>query len=325
MSRSRASLGIALSCAATTFTSSPAWPVDVPVVEAVVDSMTATIGDGRELSVYVQASRGWTPLFPIAPPELPVDGLVAAVETQPGQGEADRRAAAKWTLRFFELGQHRLDGIPVSFVDDSGDTVVVLSNPLDISVISVREEDEEGLRDIKPPFATPGGLPLWLLAIVATLLVVGVAALMRRFLIRKEGDLPHTSPAQPVDYVREFARIEEMGLVARGALKLHYSLLSETLRRFLQDRVEIAAPDLTTREISAELRHTFDDAQVTLIEQFLAAADMVKFAKASPPREDSLAAPETGKTIVRDVESLLKPAVADIEAESPEVAQPMAG
>ena len=325
MSGSRASLGIAFCCAVTTLIGSPAWPGDVPVVEAVVNSATASIGDARELSVHVRAARGWTLLFPIAPPKLPADGVVTAVETQPGQGEADRRAAAKWTLRFFELGQHRLDGIPVSFVDDSGDTIVVLSNSLDISVVSVREEGEEGLRDIKPPFATPGGLPLWLLAIVATLLVVGVAAFIRRFLFRKEGDLPHASPAQPVDYVREFARIEEMGLIARGALKLHYSLLSETLRRFLQDRVEIAAPDLTTREISAELRHMFDDAQVTLIEEFLAAADMVKFAKASPPREDSLAAPEAGKTIVRDVESLLKPAVVDIEAESPEVAQPMAG
>jgi len=314
MAHSRASIGCALLCAVSIlFAYPPASHSSEPVVRARVDSATATIGDVLELFLLLQSDERWSPLLPVAPPQLPVDGVVSSVEGQAGRaGEVGEwKMVQRWRLRIFQLGQHHLDAIPVSFLTDAGDTVVVLSNPLDISIVSVRQEGETGLRDIKPPFGIPGGLPLWLVAILGALLVVAAAMLIRWLVLRPRSDVPLMAPAQRVDYVREFARIEEMGLVGRGALKLHYSLLSETLRRFLQDRIGITAPDLTTSEINEELGHTLEGERVAAIAEFLTAADMVKFAKAQPRKEDSLGAPEVGKRIVRDIESLLKPALED--------------
>ena len=104
-----------------------------------------------------------------------------------------------------------------------------------------------------------------------------------------------------MDYEREFVLIAESGLLQRGGLKVYYTRLSEVMRRFLEDRLSVDGLDRTTSEIAADLRRAPSppdaDTRESIID-FLQAADLVKFARAEPPRPEAAAAPEEGRRLV---------------------------
>ena len=280
-----------------------------PSAEVWVDSAVTTLGQPVELTLRLRYGTDFRPLPPPQPSSLPLDATVIELDAGvPRQSAGGRmESLRRWELRFYQLGIAQLPPVLVSFVDDKGDTLRLPTDPIDIAVGPVRAEDETALRDIKPPIVLSRGVPVWLKVIVVILLVLGIAALgYRLFIARKSSAQELAAPQAPVDYVREFARIAEMGLVDRGALKLHYSLLSDTMRQFLQDRTSIDAPELTTWEIALALPAVLEEDELDAVERFLSEADLVKFAKASPSSQDSLRVPDVGKQIVRDVEARLR-------------------
>ncbi len=280
-----------------------------PSVEGWVDSAATTLGHPVELTLRLRYGTDYRPLSPPLLTSLPLDGAVVEVDAGSPRQSADGtiESLLRWDLRFYQLGEAELPPVPVSFVAGEGDTLRLVSDPIDIAVEPVRAEGETALRDIKPPIVLAGGIPVWLAAILAALLALGIATLVHRvFITRRSSAQAPAAPRAPVDYVREFARIAEMDLVNRGALKLHYSLLSDTMRRFLQDRVGIDAPELTTWEIAEAVPAVLDKDELSSVERFLSEADLVKFAKASPPSQDSLRVPDVGKQIVRDVDARLR-------------------
>ena len=294
-----------------------------PQVTVTLDTMSTTVGEPILLSLQLHFDSWWRPLLPVPPPQLPFDGRLvgAGSSSDPGKAASESAATARWQVVAYETGEYELPVIPVSFVSARGDTLVAASNSVKITVIPVRADGDAEPRDIKPPQFISGGVPLWVVAVLVALALVGLAVLVRHLRQRPLSEIPVPMPP-PVDYVREFARIAQMGLVQRGALKLHYSLLSETLRQFLGDRLVIAAPDLTTTEITAELEPILEPALVAEIDRYLSTADMVKFAKAIPVQDVSLAAPEIGSQIVVRVTTSIEALVEETDqAAAAEVAE----
>ena len=142
--------------------------------------------------------------------------------------------------------------------------------------------------------------PLWLIGLVSLPVV-----LYWHFLERKRvGGEAALNPPVPVDYIVEFKKIARMGLVERQAFLVYYTMLSETLRRFLEDRLGGDAMEKTTEEVADVFRQSsVDSVQADRVLEFLLQADLVKFACAEPVTEQALRAPEMGQQIVRDVEA----------------------
>jgi len=168
----------------------------------------------------------------------------------------------------------------------------------------VREPEEaDELRSIKPPLHIPGGLPLWLVGILAATLASAIALLARRLLRREPQSLePSVAvPRGPVDYVREFARIADMGLLERDATKLYYTRLADVMWRFLEEIADIVALDRTTAEITLDLQLSdrVDAATAWQITDFFETADLLKFAREEPPLEEARSVPDAGARIVR--------------------------
>ncbi len=282
-----------------------------PTLTAHLDTARITLGDPLRLRLVVDRDAEQKTLFPdldddqLAP--FSVHSSMAATTTDLGQ--ARRRDERVYELRAYTLEAGPVPAVDVAVVTERGDTLHLLSETLDVVVERVRDPEEgDELRGIKPPLHIPGGLPLWLVGILAALLAMGLAFLARRFLRRAPVETGAVAPARrgPVDYVREFARIADMGLLDRGATKLHYTRLADVMWRFLEDRIGIDALDRTTGEIAVDLG-TADrvDAETTLrIVGFLEAADLVKFARAEPAVEVARRAPDDGAGIVGDVERL---------------------
>ncbi len=281
-----------------------------PTLTASLDTTRITLGDPLHLRLAVDRDEGQQTLFPEPDDELApcsVHSTTPATTTDlPGGRQRDERV---YELRTYTLEAESIAPVGVAVITETGDTLHLQSESLAIVVDRVRDaEGDEELRAIKPPLHIPGGLPLWLVGILGAALAVGLAFLARRFLRRTPVEVAPTAPMPrgPVDYVREFARIGDMGLLERGATKLYYTRLADVMWRFLEDRVGIDALDRTTGEIGMDLQLTdrIDAATADRVIRFLETADLVKFARASPPVEEAGRAPEDGAGIVGDVEAL---------------------
>ena len=285
----------------------------VPRAEAVLDTATARVGDPIRLTLTLHHDA-------TTRPEAPDLSQLLQDFAPRCAGWRQREAATvqECALRLYELGVHEVPAVPVPFVRAAGDTLLRTTQPLAIEVISARSEGEDQLRDIKPPVLVRGGVPLW--AVVAIgLLALALCAFGGVWLWRRRTRPPQPSPPpEPVDYAAEFARIAACGLLERGEFKTYYSLLSENLRRCLEERLKIEAMEQTTAELADALQEAEVDAALRQqILDYLREADLVKFARFHPALAAARRAPDAGLALLRPIEEAVAPRAAEEHAEHP--------
>lgn len=140
------------------------------------------------------------------------------------------------------------------------------------------------LRDIKPPVEIPSGWE-WLWWTLAIMALIGVIALAAR-IWRKRREQPIIVPVIPP---HERARRKlEAALSLFDQPKPFCTLVSDAVRLYLEERFELPVSDRTTEEFLGELTGSkvLDRSQKDSLEQFLAACDLVKFARYEPGREE---------------------------------------
>ncbi|MEZ5363751.1 MAG: DUF4381 family protein [Bryobacterales bacterium] len=102
---------------------------------------------------------------------------------------------------------------------------------------------------------------------------------------RKPAPVP-VEPLRPIDEIAlsELDALVAEGLAEQGRIKELYGRVSDILRRYIEARFGLRAPEQTTEEFLSELRRTlgFDPAHRALLRQFLEHTDMVKFAESRP-------------------------------------------
>lgn len=272
-----------------------------PAVEARLDTDRVTVGDPFHLELGLRFGRGEKPVLPALAALLPDFAVRPEAAPEPVISGGEVAQVFRYELRLYQLGEHPIPPLEIGFVEEGGDTLIRATPALEVEVVRVRQEGDEELRDIAPPVEVPGGLPAWLVGVLAALAALGLAGGIYWWLNRRRPAV-ESPPPPPKDYLAEFARIAAMGLLERGGLKIYYSLLSETLRRFLEERVGIEAMERTTAEIVQTLAASrLERPLIREIERFLGVADLVKFARFAPPLETARQVPEEGKAIVRRV------------------------
>jgi hypothetical protein len=173
--------------------------------------------------------------------------------------------------------------------------------PIPVNVTTeVYRPDLSELRDIAPPEELPPapswGIPLsWsALAIVLLLLLLSGWALMRR-----RG--PRDSLLSPGDWAaRELQAIVLPKNVTDRDIEYFYTRLSDVLRKYVELRYHIPAPEQTTAEFLETLRRSpeLQQEQQAVLCDFLERCDLVKFARAQPSAEECRTAAELARTFV---------------------------
>lgn len=149
-------------------------------------------------------------------------------------------------------------------------------------------QNGEDIRDIRPPVAYPLNWLFWIVVISALLLAGAVWFLKRRpkFPLRKDADIL-LKPAWVV--ARELLnRLREKDFPAKGMIREYYFELSYILRRYIEDRFLLRAPEMTTEEFLESLKDSsaLSGQQKENLQGFLTGCDMVKFARYSAGREE---------------------------------------
>jgi hypothetical protein len=161
------------------------------------------------------------------------------------------------------------------------------TEPIDIEVTSLlgdqRTElaiaDIEGVVDIPK---TTSYLWAWISGVV----FIVAAALSGWLYVRRrqiEKLVRIFKPAHEIAYERLRALVKD-DLIEKGRIKEFYERISDILRRYIEHRFDIRAPERTTEEFLTELAATdvLAAGDKKTLEEFLTHCDLVKFAKYTP-------------------------------------------
>jgi hypothetical protein len=187
--------------------------------------------------------------------------------------------------------------LPPLKVIDGVDTVYSNQVALKVSTIPVNADKPEGFNDIKtvwkPPFVWADYYPIIYGILLALFLICVIAYIVKRIRAKKslipfKKEEPKLPPHEQA--IKELDEIKQQKLWQQGRSKEYYTLITDTLRKYIEERFGINAMEMTSGEILELIRKNSEAQSVyDNLRQILQLADFVKFAKMNPlPDENDL-------------------------------------
>ena len=259
-----------------------------PLIDVAIDSAAILIGEQTTLHLTVTADKD-RPVQIV----IPNDTLMTGVEVlnlskaDSTEIENDRLVIKQDVLiTSFDSSLYLL---PPLKVIDGVDTVYSNQVALKVSTIPVNADKPEEFNDIKtvwkPPFVWADYYPI-IYGILLALFLKRIRA--KKSLIPFKKEEPKLPPHEQA--IKELDEIKQQKLWQQGRSKEYYTLITDTLRKYIEDRFGISAMEMTSGEIldlirkNSEAQSVYDN-----LRQILQLADFVKFAKMNPlPDENDL-------------------------------------
>jgi hypothetical protein len=266
-----------------------------------------TVGDPIPLRLRVSYPGGYV----VTLPQLPVSWGAFEVRSQEHldpviDQDGSSIATSLITVTAWAPGVFDLPTVVIPYRDQEGNLDETVAPSQTVSIASVLAEGEMEKAELKPQatLPRPSRLPyylgtLFVLVIGGAVGWTGYRHLRRRPSAAVEPRLD-LDPRLPHEIAYdELERIEALGLPAQGELKMHYSLVADCVRAYVDGRYRVPAMDLTTPELAAALRdRSVPPKHIFLIRDFLAQADLVKFAKFRPHIDQAHGALDAARNIV---------------------------
>jgi hypothetical protein len=256
-----------------------------------------TVGDPIRLTLAVTHPAGYQVIQPTLPEswgDLTVTSLSPAVTAVNGDGS--ETSTLLIDARLFQPGDFSTPPLEVTVTDGQGGLQKVWAPPAAVSIASVLQEGDTTLRDIKPQAALP--LPALWPWIVAGLAAVAMAAVVI-WQVRRRAQ-PIIDPRLAHEIALDgLAAIERLALPEKGAFKQHYTLVSDTVRIYVERRFGVPALERTTGEIRADLAGSaMSPEAAALFIAFLQESDLVKFSEWTPDVQSAHQLLARGRMIV---------------------------
>ena len=262
-----------------------------------LDKKELTIADRLNLTLTAIADEDYDVTLPGFGEKLEQFGIVDYHTSQPELTENNRtRISRSYVLEPFLSGEHTIPAMKIMFEKKSTTDATgheIETEALTVNVTSLLPENIEKMKlhDIKPPRNLPRSNTLWFWMGGIFLAVMGSGAVL--FVIFRNRNLAgdrtmvQKIPAHEQAFDELQALVAE-DLVEKGKIKEFYHKISDILRRYIENRFNLRAPEQTTEEFLTNIRskNDFDDTHKTLLKNFLTHCDLVKFARHQPETED---------------------------------------
>jgi hypothetical protein len=221
---------------------------------------------------------------------------VVSLVWRAAQSDGSFERTAEFTLMTLDLEEARFPGFAVDFVTPAGDTLVAFADEVVIPVRQLAGPGAEA-RPLKAQWIAPRNYWKWIALIAAMVAALALLMWWLRRRSRRIEDAP-PEPKLPADYValQELTRIEKLDLLEKGEFKRYYTLVTDAVRRYIENRFLVEAMDRTTGELLDALADRGQ--RVDKLDGLLREADLVKFAKHVPGEDDGTAAMSAAREIV---------------------------
>ncbi len=176
---------------------------------------------------------------------------------------------------------------------------------LSLEVVSALQPGEQDIRPAKGGLAHwPPPPSRWLWVALAVLAILAAAFLALRKILTTPRTILHLAPPVPPHEIALNALADLRGKGWIEALKIEpfYVALSGIVRRYLEGRFGLRAPERTTEEFirDALTSRTLSDVHRELVAGFLEQSDLVKFARHAPGPADMRNALDSAERLVRE-------------------------
>jgi|WetSurMetagenome_2_1015567.scaffolds.fasta_scaffold24154_2 hypothetical protein len=260
-----------------------------------VDKKEMTIADRLNLTLSVTISEDYDVTMPSLGDKLDKFGIVDYHTSQPELVDKNKKKITRsYVLEPFLSGDYTIPVMEVKFrKTGAGESEEhsAKTSEVSIKVKSLLSSDikDKKLNDIKPPVAYPADYRIWLWVASG---IIGLAAiaygiyffLNRRKVIDAQAVL---LTAHEIAY-RDLDQLASEGFIERGEIKQFYYRISDILRRYIENRFGLRAPEQTTEEFLSGLDKdaAFPSEYKILLRTFLRNCDLVKFAQFKPEKEE---------------------------------------
>lgn len=266
------------------------------LIDVAIDSAAILIGEQTTLHTTVTADKD-RPVRVLIPGDTLMRGVEILNVSKPDSTliENDRLVIKQDLLiTSFDSALYLL---PPVLVVDGSDTIASNQVALKVSTVPVNADKPDEFFDIKgiwkPPFVLSDYYPI-IFGILLVLLLAAVAWYVIKRMREKRSLIPFKKPEPQLppheQAIKELDAIKASKIWQQGRNKEYYTMITDTLRRYIVGRFGINAMEMTSAEIlemiqrNTEARSVYDS-----LAQILSLADFVKFAKLVPlPDENDL-------------------------------------
>lgn len=266
------------------------------LIDVTLEPSVILIGEQTVLSLTVTADKD-RPVHLVIPGDTLMRGVEVLAISKPDSTIIDNdRLVIKQDLLITSFDS-LLYLLPPIRVIDGLDTIRSNQVALKVSTIPVNADTPDEFYDIKevwkPPFVLADYYPIIFGVLLGLFLICVIGYIVQR-LRNKKSIIPFKKP-EPLlppheQAIKELDEIKQQKLWQQGRNKEYYTLITDTLRRYLVERYGANAMEMTSGEI-LDFIHQETDANSVYdnLMQILQLSDLVKFAKMHPlPDENDL-------------------------------------
>ena len=290
-------------------------------VEVSIDSMNIRIGEQAHITLSVKVKEGQNVNMPMFDSR---DNITQGVEVLESNdldtiklGNKEMKVRKEYTITSFDENQYDLPAFNV-LVDGNE----YKSNNLKLNVATV-PVDTTNVNKFYPPKDVqdnPFRWSEWSPLFWFSLILIVLAVLMCYLIVRLRDNKPIIAKIRFVKKLlphqtalKEINRIKKEKLGISSDQKEYYTALTDTFRKYLQDRFGFNAMEMTSAEIIQRLREEADQEKIEELKQLLETADLVKFAKYSTGEDEKDKGLESVVAFINETKMENMPIVQKIE------------
>ena len=249
-------------------------------VEVKIDPIEMMIGEQAQVTMTVQAAEGAKIEMPVFQPRQQIVAGVEVINVEHPTGHS-----LLLTLTSFDGNLYYLPPFKVKVNGKTVESKSLALKVVEVEVDTTKLDKFFGPKDVQDnPFHwSDWSLSFWLSILMLVLLAIAYYLYLRlrdnkpiiaRIKIVKRL-LPHQKAMKEID------QIKADKMVSSENQKEYYTKLTDTLRKYIEERYGFSAMEMTSTEIIERLMADDDQQGLSELRQLFMTADLVKFAKYS--------------------------------------------
>lgn len=258
-------------------------------VESTIDSIQILIGEQAHVTLNVSMKKGLKLEMPqFKRMEYVTPGVEFVSDTQADTSELDNnmiKVSKIYTLTSFDENLYYLPEMTVKVDGKPYKTKSLALKVLTVPVDTLHPEQFFPPKDVQNnPFQwAEWRVPFWL-SLLLIVMMFGALYLRKRLkdnkpIIAKIKIIKKVLPHQKA--MKEIERLKEEHMTSSENNKEYYTRLTDTLRKYIEERFGFNAMEMTSSEIIDRLNSVDDRKMIDELKELFTTADLVKFAKYS--------------------------------------------